>query len=63
MKTDEKMTFEDVMDLIRILAHSQGFYGRMLDTIESNPDLYETLSVEWNDKFVDDLDFILYVEG
>lgn len=59
----EKMTFEDVMDLIRILAQSQGFYGRMLDSIESNPDLYETLSEEWNDKFVDDLDFILYVEG
>lgn len=63
METGNKMSFEDVMDLIRILAHSQGMYGRMLETIENNPDLYDKLSIEWDNKFVDDLDFIMSIEG
>ena len=58
------MKFEDIMDLIEGLAHSQGYYGRLLEAIH-NLDEEELASVknEWEaQNFKEPVDFILYME-
>ena len=59
------MKMEDIIKLIRTLAQSQGFYGRLLESISELPDeKYKELTELWESKqFKDDLDFILYIEG
>lgn len=56
---------EDIIKLIRELAKSQGFYGRLLENIlELDDESYEELAGLWESKnFKDELDFILYIEG
>lgn len=58
------MKREQILNLFRSLAMSQGFYGRLLRDIDENP--------EWGDEYLtnleaqnfgSDLDLILYVEG
>lgn len=59
------MKMEDIIKLIRKLAKSQGFYGRLLESItELSDEKYKELTELWEGKnFADDLDFILYIEG
>lgn len=59
------MKMEDIIKLIRGLAKSQGFYGRLLESIsELDDESYGKLAELWESKkFTDDLDFILYIEG
>ena len=59
------MTFEQIIGGIEDLARSQGFYGRLLDTIFSlSTEDREALKYEWEAQdFHDMLDFILYIEG
>ena len=59
------MKMEDIIKLIRELAKSQGFYGRLLESIlELDNESYEELAGLWENKnFADGLDFILYIEG
>lgn len=59
------MKMEDIIKLIRELAKSQGFYGRLLASIaELSDEKYKELAELWESKnFADDLDFILYIEG
>lgn len=59
------MKMEDIIKLIRELAKSQGFYGRLLENIlELDGESYEELAGLWESKnFADGLDFILYIEG
>lgn len=61
------MKMNEILDLIRGLARSQGFYGRMYRDImeikETNPEGYEELTAEWEaQNFKEPLDFILYCE-
>ena len=61
------MKMNEILDLIRGLAQSQGSYGRMYRDImeikETNPEGYQELVAEWEAKnFKDPLDFILYIE-
>lgn len=65
--TKEFLIMEDILKLIRSLALSQGFYGRLLRYIielrENDPEVYLDLVDEWESKhFKTDLDFILYLE-
>ena len=49
-----------ILELIKGLAKSQGFYGRLLKNIQENPEILDYLEQQ---KFKDDLDLILYLEG
>lgn len=62
---DDYMTFDEIKDLIITLSHSQGFYGRLLESInELEEDKLEELKKLWESKkFTDDIDFIMYLEG
>ena len=62
------MTFEEILNLIQDLARSQGFYGRLYESImtlkDKAPDLYEELRTNLEThKFVDAVDFITFIEG
>lgn len=58
------MTFEDCIDVIEMLSHSQGFYGRLLEQIDLLDDIQlERLCEEWEGmNFSDTIDFIMYLE-
>lgn len=61
------MKMDKIMKLIRELAKSQGFYGRLYERLielkENAPEAYEKVKKYWEDKnFKDPLDFILYIE-
>ena len=57
-----------ILEIIRELAKSQGFYGRLLYSIESaesyNPEAYEAFMTELESQnFNEPLDLILYLES
>lgn len=59
------MKRDEIRALFASLACSQGFYGRLLNAIDSaDPDAQEEF---WQDletkNFTDDIDVILYIEG
>lgn len=57
------MSFQMLLQEIEILGASQGMYGRLYDKIMSlDDDELEMLANEWNGKFNDIVDFILYYE-
>lgn len=59
------MRFEEVMLLIKNLAKSQGFYGRMLNAIEdmdANALKKFKKFIEENN-FKDSVEFVMFVEG
>ena len=52
------------MDVIRSLACSQGFYGRLLRDLESNPEAKEEFLSEAESKnFRTEVDFVMWLEG
>lgn len=61
------MSWREVIDVIKMLAHSQGFYGRLLRSIEEQ---YEEDYENWEafmqyleeQKFKDALDVIMFFE-
>ena len=53
------MKKERILAIIKGLACSQGFYGRVLEQIESNPQLLDELERQ---NFKDELDLIFYFE-
>ena len=59
------MLFDEIMDVIKKLACSQGSYGRLLEAInELDEDELDKLIVTWEDmEFKSPVDFILYIEG
>ncbi len=61
------MTFEQIMDIIRNLAQSQGFYGRLLASITElrleNPEGYEEFKEELEKQnFKDAVDIVMFFE-
>ncbi len=57
------MDREEVLDLIKKLAHSQGFYGRLLEALYMAE---EDEANEWLDQFwdcADTIDVIMRIEG
>lgn len=59
------MSFQECINIIRILACSQGFYGRLLrDIMELSAEEKEALKKEWESQnFRTAIDFIEYIEG
>lgn len=62
------MKREQILEVIKSLANSQGSYGRLYNALmeakQNDPDAYEELMVSWEaQNFSDDLDFIMFYEG
>ena len=53
------MSADEILDAVAGLSCSQGFYGRLLMELRSNPDALQELV---DKKFSDTLDLIMYVE-
>ena len=53
------MDKEQILDAIRELSYSQGFYGRLLRDIQENPSILDALEEQ---HFGDTLDLILFLE-
>ena len=53
------MKKEQILDVIKSLAKSQGFYGRLLEHINENPSYLDFLEKQ---NFKDSVDFVLYME-
>lgn len=54
------MNAEQILDVIKSLSLSQGFYGRLLRTIDECPDVLDDLVAQ---NFGSELDLILYIES
>ena len=67
-RTDGCMNVLQVIDVIRDLAHSQGFYSRMYERIlylhENEPESFETFKNEVEaQNFKDPVDVVLFFES
>jgi hypothetical protein len=54
------MNKKQILDVIKSLAKSQGFYGRLLEHINDGPSYLDFLEKQ---NFVDVVDFVLYMES
>lgn len=58
------MTKQEILELVRTLASSKGFYTRLYQFLsEGSEDSEEYLSMLENKSFKDQIDLILYFEG
>ena len=62
------MKMAELLNIIKQLANSQGFYGRLLRELEEikqqEPAKYADIVEKWEAKnFTDSLQFILWLEG
>lgn len=62
---EDYMTFDECIDLIKVLSYSQGMWGRLLRSINELDDKeLAELKEDWESrKFTDNLDFILFIEN
>lgn len=67
LKEDEEvnyLSYDDLRNIIKDLAKSQGFYGRLNHDLETSQSLRTHLQrLARTKKFKDAVDFILYLEG
>lgn len=68
MEVKKAMNIEEVVDVIEMLADSQGFYGRLLEEIlyieENDPLKYEIFkTVIEKQEFENPVDVVLFFEG
>lgn len=54
------MKRNEILNAIKSLARSQGFYGRLLNEIEENDEILDVLERQ---NFNDVVDMILFIEG
>ena len=54
------MKKEQILDVIKSLAKSQGFYGKLLEYINEEPSYLDFLEKQ---NFKDAIDFVLYMES
>lgn len=54
------MTKQEIMEAIKSLAKSQGFYGRLYETLKENPEALDFLAKQ---NFKDSLDMVMFLEG
>lgn len=58
------LTKDAIIALITSLAMSQGFYGRLLNGLNENPEIREDWLQQMEEmNFQSDLEFIMYLEG
>ena len=58
-ETKKGMTKEQILNEIKMLSHSQGFYGRLLRDINDNPEILDRLEEQ---NFQEPLDLIFFLE-
>jgi len=58
-ETKKGMTKEEILNAIKSLAMSQGFYGRLLRDIRENPEILDRLEEQ---NFQKPLDMVLFIE-
>lgn len=54
------MNREEILENIKMLSTSQGFYGRLLDAIEEDETILDDLEAQ---NFNDVVDMIMYIES
>lgn len=54
------MNKKEIMEAIKSLAHSQGYYGRLYEELKENPEALEFLEEQ---NFKDSLDMVMFLEG
>lgn len=54
------MTKEEIMEAIKSLAPSQGYYARLYDTLKEHPEALEFLEKQ---NFKKPIDIIMFLEG
>lgn len=54
------MNKQEIMDAIKSLAQSQGFYGRLYRTLKENSEALEFLEKQ---NFKDSLDMVMFLEA
>jgi len=59
-ESPKTLTRDQILEAIRSFAMSQGFYGRLLESIQANEDILEGLEKQG---FTSVLDMVLYLEG
>ena len=58
------LTKDAILALIKSLAMSKGFYGRLLNALNENPEQGDEWLQQMEDMhFRSDIDFIMYLEG
>ena len=58
------MNRAEIMRIFRQLAQSQGYYGRLLESLEADEDLKENVLTHLEDQnFGDTASLIMFVEG
>ena len=68
MEVKQGYDIEDVVDVIEMLADSQGFYGRLLEEIlyieENEPAKYQVFkAIIEKQEFEDPVDVVMFFEG
>lgn len=54
------MSKQEIMEAIKSLAMSQGFYGRLYRTLKENPEALDFLAKQ---NFKDSVEMIMFLEG
>lgn len=54
------MTAQEIMETVKSLASSQGFYCRLYETLKENQEALDFLAKQ---NFKDSLDMIMFLEG
>lgn len=55
---------EQILEWVRTLAKSQGFYCRLLEEFENNPEYLDNIVKECEERSIKDIvDFIIYIEN
>lgn len=54
------MNREEILENIKMLSISQGFYGRLLDAIEEDETILDDLEAQ---HFKDVVDMVMYIES
>ena len=54
------MTAQEILAIIRMLAQSQGYYGRLLKAVTENPESLDYLAEQ---EFEDVVDMIMFLES
>lgn len=54
------MNKEEIMDVIKALAHSQGYYSRLQGTLKEHPEVLEFLEKQ---NFKKPIDIIMFLEN
>lgn len=60
MANKASMTKEEIMETVEALAHSQGYYGRLYETLKKHPEALEFLEKQ---NFNKPIDIIMFLEA